>query len=167
MLNTLVHKYVNDTNDRCVVEASRSLASKVALVSILCKPCFQILTRLLIVIITISRHVRIWKHHLRLLIVEQTIFRVLSWTVGFCVAYSCLETLVLSILWGICSSHALESSRRVQSYINASSRDKMVDNSQPTCSFAFPGMKIGVFWLWFHWSMFPNVRLDIRQHWFR
>ena len=46
-------------------------------------------------------------------------------------------------------------------------RDKMDAISQTTFSRAFSSMKIVVFWLNFHWNMFPRVQLTIIQHWFR
>ena len=46
-------------------------------------------------------------------------------------------------------------------------RDKMDAISQTTFSHAFSSMKIVVFWLNFHWNMFPRIQLTIIQHWFR
>ena len=46
-------------------------------------------------------------------------------------------------------------------------RDKMADISHTTLSFAFSWMKMLVFRLNFHWSLFLRVQLPIFQHWFR
>ena len=45
--------------------------------------------------------------------------------------------------------------------------DKMVAISQTIFSNAFSWMKMFVFWLKFHWSLFLRVRFTISQHWFR
>ena len=39
--------------------------------------------------------------------------------------------------------------------------------SQTIFQMHFPWMKIFVFWLKFHWRLFPRVQLTITQHWFR
>ena len=44
---------------------------------------------------------------------------------------------------------------------------KMAAISQTTFSDAFSWMKSFLFWLKFHWSLFPRVQLKITQHWFR
>ena len=44
---------------------------------------------------------------------------------------------------------------------------KMAAVLQTLFSDAFSWMKIFVFWLKFHWSLFLRVRLTITQHWFR
>ena len=45
--------------------------------------------------------------------------------------------------------------------------DKMVAISQTIFSDAFFWLKSFVFWLKFHWSLFPRVQLTTTQHWFR
>ena len=45
--------------------------------------------------------------------------------------------------------------------------DKMAAISQTISSDAFWWMKIFVFWLKFHWSLFLRVSLTITKHWFR
>ena len=45
--------------------------------------------------------------------------------------------------------------------------DKMAAISQTIFSDAFSWMKSFVFWLKFHWSLFPSVQLTLTQHWFR
>ena len=45
--------------------------------------------------------------------------------------------------------------------------DKMAAVSQTIFSDGFSWMKSSVFWLKFHWSLFPRVQLTITQHWFR
>ena len=45
--------------------------------------------------------------------------------------------------------------------------DKMAVISQTIFSDAFSWMKIFVFWLKFHWSLFLRVQLPINQQWFR
>ena len=45
--------------------------------------------------------------------------------------------------------------------------DKMASVSQTIFSDAFSWMKIFVFWLKYHWSVFLSVQLTITQHWFR
>ena len=45
--------------------------------------------------------------------------------------------------------------------------DKMAAISQTTFSSAFSWMKSFESWFKFHWSLFPGVKLIIRQHWFR
>ena len=45
--------------------------------------------------------------------------------------------------------------------------NKIVAISQTIFSDAFSWMKSFVFWLKFHWSLFPSVQLIIAQHWFR
>ena len=45
--------------------------------------------------------------------------------------------------------------------------DKMAAISQALFSRAFSWMKSFVFWLKFHWNLFPRVQLIITQHWFR
>ena len=51
--------------------------------------------------------------------------------------------------------------------INSSPLDKMAIISQTTDSNAFSWMKKSVYWLEFHWKLFPRVQLIIIQHWFR
>ena len=46
-------------------------------------------------------------------------------------------------------------------------RDKMATNFLMTFSKAFSRMKIYEYWLRFHWSLFPRIKLTILQHWFR
>ena len=46
-------------------------------------------------------------------------------------------------------------------------QDKMAAIFQTMFSNAFSWMRILVFWLKFHWSLFPRVQLTIFQHWFR
>ena len=45
--------------------------------------------------------------------------------------------------------------------------DKMAAISQTVFSYAFLWMKSFVFWLEFHWCLFPRIQLTINQHWFR
>ena len=45
--------------------------------------------------------------------------------------------------------------------------DKMAAISQTIFSNAFSWIKNLVFWLKFHWRLFPGVQLTILQHWFR
>ena len=46
-------------------------------------------------------------------------------------------------------------------------RDKMAAIFQTTFSDAFSQMKVYIFRLRFHWSLFPRVQSTIFQHWFR
>ena len=46
-------------------------------------------------------------------------------------------------------------------------RDKMDAIFQTTFSNGFSWMKMSVFWLKFHWSLFLGAQLPISQHWFR
>ena len=68
------------------------------------------------------------------------------WNWLFLPKYSCLTTTCVKTHWG---------------------RDKMDAVSQSKFSRAFSSMKIVVFWLNFHWNMFPRIKLTIIQHWFR
>ena len=45
--------------------------------------------------------------------------------------------------------------------------DKMGDIFQTTFWNVFSWIKIVVFWLKFHWKLFPRVQLTVFQHWFR
>ena len=56
---------------------------------------------------------------------------------------------------------------RYDSNLTQWGRDKMADIFQTTISNAFSWMKMYEFWLRFHWTLFPRVRLTISQHWFR
>ena len=52
-------------------------------------------------------------------------------------------------------------------YLTHWGRDKMAAIWQTTLSIAFSWMKMLVFRLNFHWSLFLRVQLTIFQHWFR
>ena len=50
---------------------------------------------------------------------------------------------------------------------NNSGVNNMAAILQMLFSNAFLWMKFIVFWLKFHWNLFPSVQLNINQHWFR
>ena len=67
----------------------------------------------------------------------------------------------LALLWGNSISELMTG------LINHLTLDKMATISQTVFSAAFSWMKRFVFWLKFHWSLFPRIQLITTQHCFR